>query len=262
MPAIAIGCYRRRMIIRSIFVGLVGVLLLAIGACQEEPTSAEVIPSPARVATGAPVEGVKDSAPVERELKDSDLAGSYRIGTGLNPDGSAYDGTVKIKASGDTYTLDWTAAGRAYQGLGIARRGVLGASWGVAASGGVVVYEIDGGTLRGVWAPQRGTKLGMENLEGPKSLTGKFQITEARSVQGVKYAGSVAISREGDGYRFFWTLSDGSTYDGIGLKHGDVMVVAWPSSGAGVVAYAVNGKRLEGKWAQRGGEVGSETLVR
>ena len=78
------------------------------------------------------------------------LAGSYKC-IGKNPNGSTYEGVVKIVPKGRAYTVEWTIGKNVHTGFGILVDGVL--SVGLVNSVGIAEYKVKkNGTLVGNWA--------------------------------------------------------------------------------------------------------------
>ncbi len=95
-------------------------------------------------------------------------------------------------------------------------------------------------------------------------ITGLYSCTGA-DPKGVKYDGTVVISRKGEAYMVEWTIS-GRKYGGIGILSEGVLSATWVTrntSSGGVVAYRVkdNGQ-LVGKWVDTSGaQIISEVLT-
>jgi hypothetical protein len=95
-------------------------------------------------------------------------------------------------------------------------------------------------------------------------LVGKYQAS-GTSPDGKSYSGAVQIERVGALDIVLWKLADGEVYQGIGIRQGDVLGVAYAPAGAkfGLVVYQVSGGTLTGSWATSGdlkSELGKETL--
>ncbi len=96
-----------------------------------------------------------------------ELVGRYQA-AGTTPKGKPYSGTVQIEQLGaDLHVILWKLAdGEAYKVSVSGKGDVLGAAYGPAdVKFGIVVYQVKGGTLTGVWADSRDLKseLGKEN---------------------------------------------------------------------------------------------------
>ncbi|MBD2464093.1 hypothetical protein H6G89_24120 [Oscillatoria sp. FACHB-1407] len=97
-------------------------------------------------------------------------------------------------------------------------------------------------------------------------VTGTWQITEAKGIDGTTYTGQVDIQSLGDVYRLTWDSSIGS-YKGIGFLVEDQLFVG---SGTDVEEYGVGVYRiqpdgtLEGQWTlpSSEGQVGTETATK
>jgi hypothetical protein len=196
-----------------------------------------------------------------------DLAGTYTITSAANPGGGGgYKGSVTITPEGDVYKLAWTIPNSPpYSGVAILDGTTLGVGWGMGSRYGVVVYRVSGGKLTGRWATGgSGTEAGTEDLEGPEGLSGTYKIVSAKSPKGGSYTGTVTITPTGGTHSVQWNLSN-SSFSGVGIRKGDLLVVGWGEAGqgAGVVSYEVSGSTLTGSWATPGGtQLGSETIAR
>ena len=102
------------------------------------------------------------SLPQPAAAGEPQLDGMYSL-TGLNPDGSEYQGFVKIVTRGESFLVSWLfprVAGETIvatitaAGVGIARGGVLAVSYYGQDATGVVLYHIEEGgqRLTGAWA--------------------------------------------------------------------------------------------------------------
>lgn len=250
--------------------GLLGLGLVGAAAAglffllRTSPSPAP--PTPA--ATPAPTVGsVPTAAPLEPAAES--LAGTYDIVAGTNPgQPGQYRGSVTFTDKAPRfYDIEWNVRNSPpYTGIGIHRDHVLGVGWGLGTFYGVAVYQVSGSKLSGRWATSRtGSVLGREELVGAAELGGTYQITDAWSpASGKPYTGTVTLRRRGELFDVTWKL-DRETTNGIGLRDGNVLVVAFGQTGAGVVLYTTKGKRLEGRWTQVGAQttaLGTETLAR
>ena len=89
--------------------------------------------------------------------------GYYAL-TGINPDGTQYDGALALQAGpSGSWVVTWMVQGEQVQGLGIIQGGVLAVSFVVNGRPGISVYEVQAdGTLRGTW--HTGGGIGTEAL--------------------------------------------------------------------------------------------------
>jgi hypothetical protein len=87
------------------------------------------------------------------------LSGRYAV-SGRNVDGSAYRGTLDLRADAGGYALDWQT-GNAYRGTALEYGGILAGAWGPDC--GVVVYRIGPRELQGAWRTP-GSGSGQETL--------------------------------------------------------------------------------------------------
>lgn len=193
-----------------------------------------------------------------------DIGGIYQA-SGNRPDGGAYAGTVEIAAKGEGYLLAWPAddTGPARQGIGILLDNILSvAAWPVEPGGnttadiaafGVVAYRIEGGWLRGIWLPQSGRNhlLGREDLHGPDSLDGRFEIMLGENPGGNShYQGYVNMRPDGETYLLEW-YAPRVNFFGRGIRVGNILVVAYGmKSRPAVMAFCRNGAQFHGQWAE------------
>ena len=100
--------------------------------------------------------------PAAQAADEPTLVGTY-VSKGLNPDGSEYDGVVRIARHGDSFVVGWMSAVAADQrmllvptsvGVGVMSGGMLAVSYYSRQMAGVVLYRIeeDGQRLAGSWA--------------------------------------------------------------------------------------------------------------
>ncbi|KQY40157.1 hypothetical protein ASD32_17355 [Rhizobium sp. Root483D2] len=127
----------------------------------------------------------------------ADPVGTYDV-TGINPDdGGEYQGTVAVRRTGETYSVEWTIAGMSSTGVGIGGRRGNTATTGVASvdddmitigygngSGfGISQYDLQpDGSWKGHWAYGDGETISTEtwiptgrsrSLERPKAPAGE-----------------------------------------------------------------------------------------
>ena len=96
---------------------------------------------------------------------------------------------------------------------------------------------------------------------------GAFQVTGTSPGAEGQYQGTLTIAKQGSIYNLSWTIGQGETYEGIGLKVGDQLSVAyWTSdrSSFGVVVYkAGSDGSLSGVWTPQGEtRIGTEKAIK
>jgi hypothetical protein len=87
------------------------------------------------------------------------------------------------------------------------------------------------------------------------SLAGKYSVAGTNPADGGEYVGSLEVISRGNVYQFRWNA--GNQYEGIGVKNGNTVAVAFTSgsdgSGCGVVDYTVlKDGTLDGIWGYWG----------
>ncbi|MDX2212880.1 MAG: hypothetical protein SFY66_06285 [Oculatellaceae cyanobacterium bins.114] len=107
---------------------------------------------------------------------------------------------------------------------------------------------------------------GATALASNTDITGVWNISEARGIDGTSYNGSVNIQPLGEVYRFTWDSSLG-TYDGTGFLVDDQLFVgSGTDSGTyGVAIYRIQANgTLEGRWTlpSSEGRLGTETATK
>lgn len=85
---------------------------------------------------------------------------------------------------------------------------------------------------------------------------GTFQVTGTSPGTDGEYQGTLTISKQGSVYNLSWNIGAGGTYEGIGLKVGDQLSVAYwtpDRTSFGVVVYkASSDGSLSGVWTPQG----------
>ena len=80
------------------------------------------------------------------------------------------------------------------------------------------------------------------------SFSGTWKITEARTLTGRPYTGTVRIASIGAVYELEWKTSAGN-YRGLGLADGNKLCTGWGGKNFGVVLYKINNDgTLTGRW--------------
>ena len=83
-------------------------------------------------------------------------------------------------------------------------------------------------------------------------IEGMWTITEAKTLQGGSYSGTVQFFKQGDRYQVTWQTGAG-IYSGVGLARGNKLCVGWSDRPFGVVFYKIgNDGTLNGTWAVTG----------
>jgi len=95
-------------------------------------------------------------------------------------------------------------------------------------------------------------------------LTGKYGIA-GKNLKGQAYTGELAIRKQDEVYQFSWNVG-GSSYDGVGVREGELVVVGYGAGdngkGCGAAIYKVGEKMLEGKLGGWGyNKVGHQTAI-
>jgi hypothetical protein len=92
------------------------------------------------------------------------LASTYRA-VGTNPDGSKYTGTVAIEIlSNTTFGIQWTISGTVYKGFGMRRNEALAATYMINGQPGLIIYQVEGNGLDGLWSVRGQDGSGTEHL--------------------------------------------------------------------------------------------------
>lgn len=210
--------------------------------------------------------GCKKADPPADSKSKAALAGNYTIEKANDAvAGAAYKGSAVIAKKSSFYTVDWRVDGQApFAGVALQYGTVLGVGWGKGGGTyGVVVYEIDGGKLRGTRAASGSDFVGTENLEGSANLHGVYKITSATTADGQGYTGQVTISNEAPAFKVEWKLAN-DTYSGMAMRKGNLLIAGWGKGGtsAGVVTYTHSATTLTGQWVVSGANLmGNEVLT-
>jgi len=182
------------------------------------------------------------------------LVGEYRHST-VSVGGKTRRSVATIARHGAGLSVAWEEdEGNLFGGIGISLDGVVGAAYTEALNGafrgeGVLAYRIHGGTLEGVRLPYDSADgdLIEETLQGSPALEGRYAIARSLDASGQTYhSGYVEIVRSGDTYQMTWYTPTRS-YDGVGLRVGDVLVAGYAHGFApGVLAYCADQGLLTG----------------
>jgi hypothetical protein len=194
-----------------------------------------------------------------------ELAAEYEFAAAV--DGKTASGTSVISANDQSYDLFRRSSdGLLATGFGLQLEGVLGAAVvpyprRFYPGLGMVIYQIEGGSLKGFRLPEVALKqeqrIGREELAGPPGLNGRYRITLSENPFGQPYyAGTVTIEPHGEIYLVQWYTPE-LAYVGTGVRMGDVFVAAYAQRDTpGVVAYCIGPDWLIGV----GGLFGRRTL--
>ncbi|WP_075089997.1 hypothetical protein [Verrucomicrobium spinosum] len=166
---------------------------------------------------------------------------------GQNPGGeSGYSGTVELtKAGTSSGTIRWVTGTNkeVTDGIVIRTDKAIGAAYGGEALYAMAVYELKGKSIHATWITSA-----KPGEAGNYTLTGSDFKGTCNFTDGT--AGNVTFTQgKGGLYKVVWDLQAGR-YEGIGVRHGDVLVAA---SGDvkkyfGVAAYAPKGDDIAGVW--------------
>ncbi|MEZ5832660.1 MAG: hypothetical protein R3D05_15915 [Dongiaceae bacterium] len=199
------------------------------------------------------------------------LIGEYRHST-VTTSGKVRRSVATIAPRGAGLAVAWEEdEGNLFGGIGVSLDGIVGAAYTEALNGafrgsGVLAYRISGGTLDGVRLPYDSAKgeLIEETLEGSPALEGRYAIVHSRDATGESYhSGYVDIVRDGDTYQMTW-YTPARSYDGVGLRIGDVLVAGYARGFApSVVAYCADQGLLTGIVTYgHSGTIGADSLTR
>ena len=90
---------------------------------------------------------------------------SHYSAVGVNPDGSKYKGAVSVKIISDsTFAIEWTIGGVIYKGFGMRRNDALAATYMINGEPGLVIYQVEGNELDGLWSVRGENGSGSEHL--------------------------------------------------------------------------------------------------
>ena len=94
-------------------------------------------------------------------------------------------------------------------------------------------------------------------------IAGTYQC-KGVAAGGTAYEAKVELTKAGEAYRIVWQFP-GERFEGVGLREGNVLAVAYTGSYSGVVLYKIlPGPRLFGRWTSPDarGQVYTETLAK
>lgn len=92
-------------------------------------------------------------------------SGTYAV-TGTGVDGSRYEGTVQLQATGpQTWRLTWRISGETATGVGVLQGGQLAVGYVSQRETGAALYTVQpDGSLTGIWTQGREGGVGRETL--------------------------------------------------------------------------------------------------
>ncbi len=176
---------------------------------------------------------------------DDAFVGTWKISEGRTLNNKEYTGTVRIAGIGPVYQLQWKTTAGDYRGLGLADGNRLCTGWG-GKNFGVVLYQINGdGTLSGRWTvPEVNEAQGTEEAIGGATgeIEGEYSVKGTNPGGKGAYTGKLRITKNGETFRLRWTIGEGESYEGVGLKAGNALHVGW---GVGKEPYAVISYQFE-----------------
>jgi hypothetical protein len=220
----------------------------------EEPTEAlaeEVVEEP----TEEPVEQAPEKTAPPASIEGAALAaGDYAV-RGTNPDGSVYEGTLRITRQGRLYEFVWEA-GNVFVGEGIQRGDKVAVAY-PSDSCQVALYDIGSdGTLTGDWVDQEGA-FGTEvatPTDGGGAVEGTYAYT-GMAADGYTYGGTMTISASGDLYTVVQEQTDysGDPFVSMGIRLGQAFALGYGPDVAegtcGLALYTVQPDgSLDGVW--------------
>jgi hypothetical protein len=202
----------------------------------------------------APAQAEKPSEPVN-------VAGRWQITDAANFTGEAYGGSIEMRVSSTgVVDLDWLdeQGNIAQTGIGLVEDGHLFAAWCATPAYGFCLYKLGpDGTMQARWTMAGAAgRLATETASGgtPGKLEGQYDIEGVPLTPGGRYKGTLAVAKRGDTYSVVWNTADGK-YQGVGLRHGDYLAVAWSverAEGYGIVDYKLEKDAAKGRWTQIG----------
>lgn len=189
------------------------------------------------------------------------VVGSYTL-KGTNPDGSTYEGSLDVTASGEAFNWSWNAG--EYKGVGIQQNNVVSVAWGSDACY-VVSYVIgEDGVLTGKWTDMAISGIGGdvatptdnmgEGIEGLYNAAGT-------NPDGSEYGCSLQVTKKADGiYEWFWFNC--GEYTGVGIQEGNIVSVAYGANECSAISYQVQADgSLNAKWTYVGQtDLGTEVV--
>lgn len=95
-------------------------------------------------------------------------------------------------------------------------------------------------------------------------VAGSYRIT-GKNLSGQSYEGDLTIKKQDEVYQFSWNVN-GSAYDGVGVRNGELIAVGYGAGdngkGCGAAIYKIGDKSLDGKLGGWGyNKVGKQTAI-
>ncbi|WP_338846565.1 hypothetical protein V8J88_22815 [Massilia sp. W12] len=187
------------------------------------------------------------------------IEGQYRL-KGVDPDGKNYQARITIARQGQAWRLVYND-GKPVSGVGIVRGPHLFAAWGPGETCILSALEVlPSGELSGAWGYMDSTNFGQENWKrtaGP-GLPGNYSAM-GRAPDGLSYTGQGSIEARGNLFKTFFRDNSNDTFDGVGLRHGNFLAIAWGGEKCSVSAYNL---RPDGGMSGVFAEYGHQTFGR
>lgn len=224
-------------------------------APRPSPSSLPPASSPPAASVADPRVAPREPRPVQAAVAPR-LAGIYRA-DGKNPDGSRYRGMVALQPAGEGMRFTWWVGRQVFRGTGEFAGRMLVVNWGQKHP---VIYGFGSNhDLDGEWADGTATeRLTLFAAAADRPVAppqGRYRVA-GRNADGSRYAGTLAMRRDGDVYRLSWRVGS-SSYQGTGALDGNLLTVDWGSATPVVYALGPDGA-LSGLWDAGRGE---ETLT-
>ena len=242
--------YRSKLVQITILLFVSSMLVACGGQATPEPTA--IPPTPVPPTDVPPTEA---PPPTDVPPAPEGIARAYTV-AGTNPDGSAYDGTLRVTATGDTYQWAWDFGGDEYLGVGIQQENVVSLAWG-GEECYVASYVVqDDGVLNGLWTglgqSSVGTDVGTPTdsiAEG--DIAGTYNAAGTDSGDGSAYGCMLDVTADGDVYTWEWYMC--GEFTGVGIMRENIVSVAYGSENCSAISYIVQDDGvLDGIWAYVG----------
>ncbi len=199
---------------------------------------------------------------------DPDPSGVWDL-VGRDLSRTPYEGSLLVQPWGLAYDLTWHTSIGDYQGVGVLVDDHLYGAWGAGTEFGVLIYRIGEESLTGEWVLWRergepGTEWATPRGRIRRGLIGTWEVDgKAPGDSEHTYRSLLTIEK----LRRTWVLtweSEGSRYQGTGVRRGDLLVVGWAVDAAGgLIDYRIDGGTAKGRWSISGQpRRGRERLVR